>query len=171
MKSRDKKDASPEATRRGKATPFFARYLEGQDAEADAEAKVGGGKDQSNFTFKEKARSTKKSGAKKGSTKKSAAKVSDGSASQKSAADKMKGATLMTLKYPSDRDEWVFYPYHPEAVKANYKSRPVTLKFPSDNDEGDAYYAVYADASEVPLSEQTKAKDTTVRLTRKKPRG
>ena len=171
MKSRDKKDASPEATRGGKATPFFARYLEGQDAEADAEAKVGGGKDQSNFTFKEKAGSTKKAGAKKGSAKKSAAKVSAGSATKKSAAGTMKVATLMTLKYPSDRDEWIFYPYHPEAVKPKYKGNPVTLKFPSDNDEGDPYYAVYADASEAINAEQTKAKDTTVRLTRKKPRG
>ena len=171
MKSRDKKDASPEAARREKATPFFARYLEGQDAEADAEAKVGGGKDQSNFTFKEKARSTKKGGAKKGGAKKGAAKVSAGSASQKSAAGTMKVATLMTLKYPSDRDEWIFYPYHPEVVKASSKAKPVTLKYPSDNDEGDAYYALYVDPSEIPLTEQTKAKDTTVRLTRKKPKG
>ncbi|MBA3243148.1 MAG: microviridin/marinostatin family tricyclic proteinase inhibitor [Acidobacteria bacterium] len=171
MKSRDKKDASPEATRRGKATPFFARYLEGQDAEADAEAKVGGGKDQSNFTFKEKARSTKKSGAKK-----SGAKASAASAGRKSAASAAKAPPMMTLKYPSDRDEWTFYPYYRlEDVGGKVTNKPVTLKYPSDNDEGAPYYAVYADASDAPKSETAKARtkpiETTVRLSRKKPKG
>jgi hypothetical protein len=51
MKRRDRKDASPEAAGRETATPFLARYLEGQSAEADAEAKVSEGRGQSNFTM------------------------------------------------------------------------------------------------------------------------
>jgi hypothetical protein len=171
MKSKNRKDASPETARTETATPFFARYLEGQSA--DAEAKVSEGRSQSNFTFKEDARSTKKGGAKKGGAKKGGAKASAASASKNTAA--AKAAPVQTLKYPSDGDELVLYPYHLEAVNVkDTQRRPVTLKFPSDNDEGDAYYAVYADAGEAPKATAktaAKPKDASVRLTRKKPKG
>jgi hypothetical protein len=165
MKSRNRKDASPKAARRETATPFFARYLEGQDA--DAEAKVSEGKNQSNFTMKENARGAKKGGAK------SAAKTSAAGADKKSAAAGAAKAAppMQTLKYPSDRDEYIFYPYHPEAATA--KTSRQTLKFPSDNDEGDGYYAVYADANDAPKATAkaaAKPKDANVRLTRKKPK-
>jgi len=149
----NKKEASPQAT------PFFVRYLEGQDAEA----KVNEGRGQANFTYKEEARSTKKGGAK--AAAKSGAKAGGGG--------KKAAAPLQTLKYPSDRDEWIFYPYHVEAAAAPTSGRQ-TLKYPSDNDEDRGYYAVYADPKEAPKSETTKAakpKETGVRLSRKKPKG
>lgn len=169
MKSKDKKDASPEAARSETATPFFARYLEGQ--EADAEAKVSEGRNQQNFTYKEGARGTKKGGA-KATTKTTAA----GKGSQKASASTAKAAPPMqTLKYPSDRDEWIFYPYHIEAATAKAGGgKAVTLKFPSDNDEGDPYYAVYAEAKDAPKAgakAAAKPKEASMRLTRKKPKG
>ena len=157
MKRKDRKDASPQAT------PFFVRYLEGQDAEA----KVSEGRGQSNFTYKEESRSTKKGGAKKSGAKKSGAK------SAATAGNAKAKAPLQTLKYPSDRDEWIFYPYHVEAATVKTPPRQ-TLKFPSDSDEGGGYYAVYVDPSEVPKSETAaaaKPKETSVRLSRKKPKG
>ena len=165
MKSKDKKDASPKAARVDTATPFFARYLEGQ--EADAEAKVSEGKNQSNFTYKEGARGSKKGGAKavnKASTKVSTA----GKVGQKTAK-----IPVQTLKYPSDRDEWIFYPYHVEAATIT-AGRRQTLKYPSDNDEGDPYYAVYADVKDAPkegAKAAAKPKEASMRLTRKKPKG
>ncbi len=156
MKKRDKKDASPQAT------PFFVRYLEGQDAEA----KVTEGRNQPNFTYKEEARSTKKGGAKAGA-KKSSKKGAAAGGNAKAAPP------LQTLKYPSDRDEWIFYPYHVEAAAAPTSGRQ-TLKYPSDGDEDRGYYAVYVDPSEVPKAATTKAakqKETGVRLSRKKPKG
>jgi hypothetical protein len=152
MKKRDRKEASPEGG--GTATPFFARYLEGQDAEA----KVSEGRNQAGFTYKEDARSTKKSGAKSA--------AAPGNAKAK--------PPLQTLKYPSDRDELVFYAYHAEAAEASpARGARVTLKYPSDNDEDRGYYAVYADAKDAPKSETAKAKpkETGVRLSRKKPKG
>ncbi len=155
MKKKDRKNASPKAAPSETATPFFARYLEGQDAEA----KVSEGRNQPGFTYKEAARSTKKGGAKKaaaGAKAKAAAKP-----------------PIQTLKYPSDRDEWIFYPYHPEAATAKATSRH-TLKYPSDNDEDRGYYAVYSDAADAPKSETAKAKPKEtagIRLSRKKPKG
>ena len=160
MKRKDRKDASPQAT------PFFVRYLEGQDAEA----KVNEGRGQSNFTYKEEARSTKKGGAKKSGAKKSGAKSAAGG--KKGGAGGAK-APIITLKYPSDRDEWIFYPYHVEAATAPTAGRQ-TLKYPSDGDEERGYYAVYVDPSEAPKAETTKAakpKETGVRLSRRKPKG
>jgi hypothetical protein len=167
MKRRDRKDASPEAARPETATPFFARYLEGQSAEADAEAKVSEGRGQSNFTYKETARSTKKGGAKadaKSGAKKGSAKSAATSGNAKARPP------LQTLKYPSDRDELVFYAYHLEAAEA--KASRQTMKYPSDSDEDTALYAVYADAKEAPKSDTAKAKpkETGVRLSRKKPK-
>lgn len=163
MKKKDRKDASPEAAGGGTATPFFARYLEGQDAEA----KVSEGRNQPNFTYKEDARSTKRGGAK--AAKKGATKGAASGGGAKAAAR----PPLQTLKYPSDRDEWIFYPYHVEAAAAPTAGRQ-TLKFPSDGDEDRGYYVVYVDPSEAPQGETTKAakpKETGVRLTRKKPKG
>ena len=157
MKRKDRKDASPEAAGGGTATPFFARYLEGQDAEA----KVSEGRNQAGFTYKEDARGTKR-GAKKGGAKSAAAA---GNAKAK--------PPLQTLKYPSDRDEPVFYAYHAEAAEAPTRGARQTLKYPSDNDEDRGYYAVYADAKDAPKSETAKAKpkETGIRLSRKKPKG
>ena len=157
MKSKDKKDASPKAARSETATPFFARYLEGQDAEAE----VREGRGQSKFTYKEEARSTKGGAKKKSGAKKGAA------------AGAKASPPMQTLKYPSDRDEIVFYAYHAEAAEATTRGARQTLKYPSDGDEDRAYYATYADAAEAPKSETARAKpkETGVRLSRRKPKG
>jgi hypothetical protein len=74
---------------------------------------------------------------------------------------------LQTLKYPSDSDEYVFYPYHVEAATAKATRR--TLKYPSDNDErGDPYVPVYLDAADAPKTATARPKkDAKVRLTTK----
>src|SRR5687768_8196813 len=99
----DRKKKSPAVT--PEATPFFARFLESQEPEEDAEAKVSASARRAQATAKSRG------GAKKSAGKKAAAK--------KSAAKKKAGATAkaVTLKYPSDRDEFVLYPYHIEAVR------------------------------------------------------
>jgi hypothetical protein len=165
MKKKEKKAGPPKAARGETATPFFARYLEGQDAEA----KVGEGRSQPNFTYKETARGgTKKGGAKAAGGTKAAggAKAAGGT---KAAAK----PPIQTLKYPSDRDEWIFYPYHPEAATTTTKAKAETLKYPSDSDEQGPYYAVYSDAAEAPkaTASKAKAKETGVRLSRRKPKG
>ena len=132
MKNR-KKSAPAEAR------PFFARYLEGQ--EPDAEAKVEGGRSRSNFTYKE---ATEKSGE--------------------------KSAKAVTMKYPSDNDEYVYYPYHPQAAEQQAKAPRHTLKYPSDSDEDGPYYALYQDEADVPKRATAKPKEAAVRLTRKKPK-
>ncbi|HLM55829.1 MAG TPA: microviridin/marinostatin family tricyclic proteinase inhibitor [Pyrinomonadaceae bacterium] len=153
MKDRKKRSAS----RPEDATPFFARYLEGQ-TEEDAEAKVTERGGRANVVFAKKA--TKKS------AKKSAKKSGKKSSGARAAA-----APAMTLKYPSDRDEYVYFPYHPEAATAGPGSRMQTLKYPSDNDEGDALYAVYANESDVPKTAKAKPKkDAAVRLTTRAPK-
>ena len=89
-------------------------------------------------------------------------------ATRSGGAPKSSGAKFQTLKYPSDRDEWVFYPYHVEAATAPAGARRQTLKFPSDNDEGDVYFPVYLDAADAPKSGKAKPKkDAKVRLTTK----
>ncbi|HEV2860707.1 MAG TPA: microviridin/marinostatin family tricyclic proteinase inhibitor [Pyrinomonadaceae bacterium] len=154
MKDRRKKPAPrPEEA----ATPFFARYLEGQ-TEEDAEARVTERGGRANVVFANKA------GAK--SAKKSAKKSSKKSSGARAAA-----APAMTLKYPSDRDEWIYYAYHAEAATRGPGLRDQTLKYPSDNDEGDAVYALYVNESDVPKSDKAKPKkDAQVRLTSKAPK-
>ena len=155
MRGRKKKDA-PES--RPAATPFFARYLEDQHAgDEDAEAEVTEPRRTEPFTYKERGAAKSAKGAKY--VTKSAAK----SAAAKSAA-------AQTLKYPSDRDEWVLYPYHAEAATAKAGSTRQTLKYPSDRDEIDAYFPVYADAADAPKAASASAKpkkNATVRLTTK----
>lgn len=112
------------------ATPFFARFLEGQHADDDAEAKVNARRSRAPYTEKQGAR------------KATAAKAT---------ADK-----LQTLKYPSDGDEQVFHPYQVEAAKIGTTRQ--TLKYPSDRDEGDPYVAIYADAADAPKTAKSKAK-------------
>ncbi len=80
---------------------------------------------------------------------------------------------MQTLKYPSDRDEIVYYAYHAKAAESPTRGARQTLKYPSDGDEDRGYYASYADAAEAPKSEAARAKpkDATVRLSRRKPKG
>ena len=151
MRGRKKKDA-PES--RPAATPFFARYLEDQHAaDEDAEAEVTARRRTEPFTYKERGAAKSAKGAK--------------SAAKSAAA---KPAAAQTLKYPSDRDEWVLYPYHAEAATAKAGSTRQTLKYPSDRDEIDAYFPVYADAADAPKAASAAAKpkkNATVRLTTK----
>jgi|GEM_PF-1706851 len=141
MKDRKKKDAPPGTT------PFFARYLEGQTNE-DAEAKV-------------TERAGRPSATAKKSAKKSAGKKSSGT--QAAAA-----SPRVTLKYPSDNDEYIYFPYHVEAATKGPGKGAQTLKYPSDNDEEGGVYALYADEADAPKAgAKAKAKDAQVRLTRK----
>jgi hypothetical protein len=117
------------------ATPFFARYLEGQHAD-DAEAKV--------TTSRGSASYTEKQGARKATAAKTKAKAS--------------ASKLQTLKYPSDGDEQVFYPYQVEAATFKGGASRQTLKYPSDRDEGDPYVAVYIDAADAPKTAKAKPK-------------
>lgn len=156
----------PPAPRNETATPFFARYLEGQDAEPDAEARVSGGRRKAEVR-------TGAGGAKK-AAKKSAAK--------KSGAKKAAKIPLQTLKYPSDRDEYILIPYKLEAVTATEGLRvtkkfpsdldeDVTLKFPSDGDDDNAgYYAVYANKADVPKSAAAKPREAKINLSKKAPK-
>lgn len=162
-KQRKPAPASPSET----ATPFFVRYLEGQDAEPDAAAKVSG--------RRRAAEARVGSGGSKKSAKKSAAKKPG-----KAAA----AVPLQTLKYPSDRDEYVFYPYKLEAAEATQGFRFATKKFPSDQDEDvtqkypsdndddtEGFYAVYADAADVPRAAAAKPRAAKIALTKKAPKG
>jgi hypothetical protein len=126
------------------ATPFFARFLEGQHGD-DAEAKVTARRVRASYTEKQGAR-------KATSAKTTAAKPSK----------------LHTLKYPSDGDEQVFHPYQVEAATIKGGGARQTLKYPSDRDEGDPYVAVYIDAADAPKTAKVKAKkDAKIRLTSK----
>jgi hypothetical protein len=128
------------------ATPFFARFLEGQHADDD-EARVTARRGLASYTEKQ--------GARKATSAKTTAKAS--------------ASKLHTLKYPSDGDEQVFHPYQVEAatIKGAAAARQ-TLKYPSDRDEGDPYVAVYADAADAPKTAKGKAKKgAQIRLTSK----
>jgi hypothetical protein len=136
------------------ATPFFARFLEDQHADDD-EAKVTERGGRAPFTYKERA------AAKSDTTKTKATKPKAGGVT------KTKAATAVTLKYPSDRDEWVLYPYHVEAASIKGSTRQ-TLKYPSDRDEVDGYVPVYINAADAPKSASAKPKkDAKVALTTK----
>lgn len=117
------------------ATPFFARFLEGQHDD-DTEAKLTAGRGRASYTEKQ--------GARKATTAKTTAKAS--------------ASKLQTLKYPSDGDEQVFYPYQLEAATVKPGAARQTLKYPSDRDEADPYVAVYADAADAPKTAKGKAK-------------
>lgn len=161
MRNRKQQDAPPEAPQAEAVTPFFARYLEGQAPEPDAEANVGGGRQRAEFTYK----SAKKSSSKSTKTAKSAK-------SSKSAKSTAARRPDVTLKYPSDNDELVFYPYRAEAVSDSGALRPgdTTQKFPSDGDEGNAFFALYADKTDVPKGASAKPKEVRVSLSRKRPK-
>lgn len=145
-----KKQNKPQAPRNETATPFFVRYLEGQSVEPDAEAKISG--------------------------KRRTARATTGGA-KKSAKKKAAPPKLVTLKFPSDNDEYVLYPYHIDAdVKVvNLPPKFETRKFPSDNDEYGPYFPVYINRADVPKTATTKAaaqpKAAPVSLSRKKPKG
>ena len=142
MKVGKKKAAPPP---RETATPFFARFLEGQDAD-DADAKVTERRGGASYTEKQ--------GARKSTSRKTM-----------SAAPASK---LQTLKYPSDGDEHVFYPYKVEAATVKGAAARQTLKYPSDRDEVEAYVPVYVDAADAPKTAKGRAKkDAQVRLTTK----
>ena len=144
MKGRKKKaPAAPPDT--AAATPFFARFLESQEPEDDAEAKVSSSHGRAQAT-------TKSRGAKKGGAK-------------KSAGTKKAAARLATLKYPSDRDEYIFYPYHAEAARTGPGSGPQTMKAPSDGDELPAFAATYVDRKDVPATARAKPKEARVKFT------
>ena len=144
MRGRRKEEAArktPDASK-----PFFARFLEDQHGE-DAEAKVSARPERAQATTKV--------------TKTTAAKPKSGGVTKTSATK------LQTLKYPSDRDEWVLYPYRVEAATVKGPVRQ-TLKFPSDSDEGDVYVPVYINAADAPKTASAKPKkNAKVALTTK----
>ncbi|HVF68521.1 MAG TPA: microviridin/marinostatin family tricyclic proteinase inhibitor [Pyrinomonadaceae bacterium] len=142
MRGRRKKDEAARPSG-AVATPFFARFLEGQhEGDDDAEAKMTERRGRAPYTEKQGAR--------------------------KSTAAASKAAKLQTLKYPSDGDEQVFHPYQAEAATIKGASTRQTLKYPSDRDEGDPYVAVYVDAADAPKTAKAKAKkDAKIRLTSK----
>ena len=89
------------------------------------------------------------------------AKVSTRSPRAQATAKKSGGkakasATAQTMKAPSDKDEWVVFPYHVEAATVKAGATRRTLKYPSDNDEGDAYVVLYADAADAPKTASAK---------------
>lgn len=87
------------------------------------------------------------------------ARRSRAQAAAKSSGGAKSSGTLQTLKYPSDRDEWVFYPYHLEAATAKAGPTRQTLKYPSDRDEDiEPYFALYADAADAPKTASAKPK-------------
>lgn len=147
MKGRKKQPpaAPPETV----ATPFFVRFLEGQQPEEDAEATVSASAPRAQYTT---ARGAKKPAAKKGGAKKSAGK-------------KAAAAKLVTLKYPSDHDEIVFYPYHAEAARIGPGAGDQTQKFPSDGDDDVAFAAVYVDKKDVPATAKAKPKEARIKIT------
>lgn len=147
MKGRKKQ--APAAPPETVATPFFVRFLEGQQPDEDAEAAVNERAPRAQYTT---SRGAKKSAAKKGGAKKSAGK--------KAAAAKM-----VTLKYPSDGDEIVFYPYHAEAARIGPGVGDQTHKYPSDGDEDVAFAATYVDRKDVPTTARAKPKDARVKIT------
>ena len=153
MRGRKKKDeAVPPSV--APATPFFARFLEGQHADDD-EAKVTASRGRASYTEKQ--------GARKATTAKTTA-----TKSRVTKTTAAKPAKLQTLKYPSDGDEHVFYPYQVEAATIKGGAARQTLKYPSDRDEGDPYVAVYINAADAPKTATAKAKKgAQIRLTSK----
>jgi hypothetical protein len=147
MKGRKKQ--APAAPPETVATPFFVRFLEGQQPEEDAEATVSERAPRAEYTTTR--------GAKKPAAKKPAAK--------KGGAKKSATAKMVTLKYPSDRDEYIFYPYHAEAARIGPGAGPQTMKAPSDNDELPAFAAVYVDRKDVPAAARVKPKAARVNFT------
>lgn len=118
------------------STPFFARYLEGQVGSGQTSAEV---------------RSSRGGAYAKAKAKASA---------------KAPRPPLMTLKYPSDKDEWTYAPYYGSTadVPEKYRDPIVTLKFPSDSDEH-WYDASYLRKADVPTG-KSKASGK-VQLTKK----
>jgi Serine endopeptidase inhibitors len=151
MKGRKKQ--APAAPPETVATPFFVRFLEGQQPEEDAEATVSERAPRAQYTT---SRGAKKPAAKKGGAKKGGAK--------KGGANKG-AAKIVTLKYPSDRDEIVFYPYHAEAARIGPGSGAQTMKAPSDNDEFAAFAATYVNRKDVPAAAKVKPKAAPVNFT------
>ncbi|HEX8475268.1 MAG TPA: microviridin/marinostatin family tricyclic proteinase inhibitor [Pyrinomonadaceae bacterium] len=137
--------------------PFFARFLESQD-DADAEIR-------NSRRVGKMATSTRSSGAK--SKAKSGGKASS-KATKKSRGTAGPKRPLMTLKYPSDRDEVDFYPYFvtAETTIAATGNRNQTLKFPSDGDE-EAYAGLYVNRQDIPAGNVKRLKDARIRITRK----
>jgi hypothetical protein len=152
MKGRKKQ--APAAPPETVATPFFVRFLEGQQPEEDAEATVSERAPRAEYTT---SRGAKKPAAKKGGAKKGAAK--------KSAGKKATAAKMVTLKYPSDGDEIVFYPYHAEAARVGPGAGKQTQKYPSDGDEDVAFAATYVDRADVPTAARAKPKEARVKIT------
>ena len=152
MKGRKKQ--APAAPPETVATPFFVRFLEGQHPEEDAEAAVSERAPRAQYTT---SRGAKKPAAKKGGAKKGGAK--------KSAGTQRKAAPLATLKYPSDKDEIVFYPYHAEAARIGPGAGNQTQKYPSDGDEDVAFAATYVDRKDVPAAARVKPKEARVKIT------
>ena len=151
MKGRKKQ--SPAAPPEIIATPFFVRFLEGQQPEEDAEATVSERAPRAEYTT---SRGAKKSAAKKGGAKKGAAKKGAG---------KKAAAKMVTLKYPSDGDEIVFYPYHAEAARIGPGAGNQTQKYPSDGDEQVAFAATYVDKADVPSTARAKPKEARIKIT------
>jgi hypothetical protein len=151
MKGRKKQ--TPAAPPGPVATPFFVRFLEGQQPEEDAEATVSERAPRAQYTT---SRGAKKPAAKKGGAKKGAAKKS---------AAKKGAAKMVTLKYPSDGDEIVFYPYHAEAAKIGPGTGEQTQKFPSDGDENVVFAATYVDKADVPSTGRAKPKEARIKIT------
>jgi Serine endopeptidase inhibitors len=182
MKNRKQKEAPPETPQHETATPFFARYLEGQEPEPDAEASVSVRGQRAEFTFSgARKASKKKSASKKSGGKKSGGAKATAKSSKTSKAAKPRAAAV-TLKYPSDNDELVFFPYKAEAIELTQGLRAtrkfpsdldevdaVTLKFPSDNDEV-GYFPSYASRAEVPKGATAKPAEGRVKLSRKRPK-
>lgn len=80
----------------------------------------------------------------------------------------IKAPPLMSLKYPSDKDEVDYMPYY--RSKADVPKTPgrgaVTLKFPSDSDE-DIYHAEYISKADVPKGKAIK-KGASIKLKKAK---
>jgi hypothetical protein len=122
----------------------------------DAEASVSESAQRAQFTYA-------RGGAKKSAAKKSASKKSAG---KKSAGTKSSAAVkAVTLKYPSDKDEFILYPYHVEAARIGPGAGRQTLKYPSDNDEDAALAAFYVDKKDVPTTARAKAKEARIKIT------
>jgi Serine endopeptidase inhibitors len=149
MRGRRKKDSAalPQVAQ---ATPFFARFLEDQHGD-DAEAKVSARPARAEATTKV--------------TKTTATKTKAGGVT------KIDPSKFVTLKYPSDNDEYVLYPYKVEAATIKGSTRQ-TLKYPSDRDEDiGPYVPVYLDAADVPKAAAAKSANPrrvpNIRLTSK----
>ncbi|HEX6184305.1 MAG TPA: microviridin/marinostatin family tricyclic proteinase inhibitor [Pyrinomonadaceae bacterium] len=87
---------------------------------------------------------------------------------RKSGGTTKASVVAQTMKAPSDKDEWVVFPYHVEAATAQMTRQ--TLKYPSDRDEDGPYFVLYADAADAPKTATSKPKlkkEAKVRLTAK----